>query len=160
MEPVQIWFDRIYLQHRDMLLKLARRMVGNDELAEDIVQITFEKMLNNYEKTVGHENICGWLVQTLKNQVMNEMKRASRTREVRMEPKYEPVAEDPYEPDFLASLPPGLSDKERKLLYLFFEMGFRHEEVAARLGCSTEACRMRLLRAKAHCQKLMENSSG
>lgn len=160
MESVQTWFNRIYLKYRDELLRLARRAVGNDELAEDIVQITFEKMLNNYEKTVKHENIYGWLLRTLKNQTMNELKRASRIREVRMEPKYEPTARDPYEPDFLASLPPGLSDKERELLYLFFEMGLHHEEIAAKLGCTTDACKMRLLRAKVHCQKLMENLTG
>jgi len=34
-------------------------------------------------------------------------------------------------------------------------MGLTHEELAARLGCSPEASRMRLYRAKKHCRDLL-----
>lgn len=160
MNPVHQWFDSIYLQYQKKLLVLAIRMVGDSQLAEDMVQSVFLTILTNHERLNNHPNIWGWLVITLRNQIMTEMQKAFRSCEVELKPGCEPAAEDPYEPDFSEAMPPGLSDAERELLYLHFEVGLRHEEIASKLGCSPEACRMRLLRAKKHCQVLMKNLSG
>lgn len=157
VNPVHQWFDSIYIQYQKKLLVLAIRMVGDSQLAEDIVQSVFLTLLTNYDRLMTHPNIWGWLVITLKNQIMNEMQKAFHSREMELKSSCEPATEDPFEPDFLEAMPPGLSDAERELLYLHFEVGLRYEEIASKLGCSPEACRMRLLRAKKHCQTLMKN---
>lgn len=154
------WFDEIYLQYWKKLLKLAIRVVGEPQLAEDLVQGVFVTLLINQKELMGHPKIWGWLVVTLKNQTMNEMQRAFRSREVELGPDCEPAAADPFAPDFSEAMPPGLSDRERELLYLYYEVGLHHEELAARLGCTPEACRMKLHRAKRHCQQLMKEFSG
>lgn len=157
MDHIGEWFDDIYLQYQRKLLSLAIRIVGDPQLAEDMVQSVFLTLLTNHERLMEHPNIWGWLARTLKNQIMTEMQKAFRCREVAMEPGQEPVETDPFAPDFLEAMPPGLSDGERELLYLHFEVGLRYEELADRLGCSPTACRMRLFRAKEHCQTLMKN---
>ena len=160
MDPVREWFDSIYMKYQPKLLRIAVRMVGDPQLAEDMVQSVFLTLLTNYERLMEHPNIWGWLAVALKNQIMTEMQKAFRYREVAMQPGREPVAEDPFVPSFSDAMPPGLSNSERELLYLYFEVGLCHEEIAAKLGCSSTACRMRLLRAKRHCQNLMKNFSG
>lgn len=97
---------------------------------------------------------------TLRYLICNERQKAHYSREVELKPEHEPVAANPFEPDFLEVMPPGLSDAERELLYLHIEVGLPHAEISTRLGCSPTACRMRLLRAKQHCEKLMKNFSG
>lgn len=156
MDPVHKWFDAIYLKYQKKLLIIAIRMVRNQQLAEDIVQSVFLTLLVNYEHLVEHPNIWGWLITTLKNQIMSEMQKAFHFREVALDSDHEPVCKDPFEPDFSEAMPPGLSDGERELLYLYYEVGLHHEEIATRIGCSTAACRMRLFRAKEHCRELMK----
>lgn len=160
MAPMQEWFDTIYLKYQKKLLTLAIRMVGDPQLAEDMVQSVFLALLTNHEHLREHPNIWGWLVVTLRNQIMSEMQKAFHSREVALKPGCEPVAEDPFMNDFSEAMPPGLSDAERELIYLYFEVGLHHDEIASKLGCSPTACRMRLLRAKKHCQALMKNLSG
>lgn len=160
MGSIEVWFDAIYQEYQKKLLRLAIHMVRDPQLAEDMVQSVFLTLLTNHQRLREHPNIWGWLAATLRNQVSNEMQKAFRSREVPLEPDREPAGEDPFVPDFSEVIPPGLSDAERELLYLRVEVGLSHEELAARLGCSPTACRMRLLRVKTHCKKLMENISG
>lgn len=161
MESVRDWFDPIYVEYYQRLLKIAVRIVRNQQLAEDLVHNTFEALLRDAEKVRGRRNIWGWLVKTLTNKAMNEINKACNKREVSLEPKHMPAANDPYEPDdFLSVMPPGLSQEERKLLYLRFEMGLSHAEIAEEMGCSEAASKMRLTRARTHCQELIKNFSG
>lgn len=103
-----------------------------------------------------HPNIQGWLFLTLRNQIMNETQKSFYKREVELVPENAPTVELEYTPDLNDSLPDGLNQDERQLLSLFFEEMLTHEEIAARLGCSVEACRMRLYRAKTHYKRLIE----
>lgn len=160
MSPVENWFKQIYARYQERLLSTAVRILGDEPLAEDLVQNVFVILLIHYEELKGHPNIWGWLKRTLRNQIMNELHKASHTCEVPLTFQNEPVAEDPYAPDFLEAMPPGLSDSEKLMLYLHCEVGLTHEEIAAGIGCSPDACRMRLSRARAHGKKLMKNSSG
>ena len=107
MNPVHQWFDSIYLQYQKKLLVLAIRMVGDSQLAEDMVQSVFLTLLTNHERLKNHPNIWGWLVITLRNQIMTEMQKAFRSREVELKPGCDPAAENPFEPDFSESMPPG-----------------------------------------------------
>jgi DNA-directed RNA polymerase specialized sigma24 family protein len=71
------------------------------------------------------------------------------------QPGYEPPAGDSAEESFLDALPAGLTRSDQRLLYLYYEVGLTHEELARDLGCSAAASRMRLSRARAHCKELL-----
>lgn len=150
------WFDRMYRQHQQKLLTVAFRLLNDWSLAEDMTQNVFLKLYMKRGSLRTHPNIQGWLFLTLRNQIMNETQKSFYKREVELLPGNAPAVELEYSPDFNDSLPNGLSQDERRLLRLFFEERLTHEEIAARLGCSVEACRMRLYRAKAHCKRLIE----
>lgn len=161
MDSGQDWFDKIYLKYYKKMFGVAMRIVWDRQLAEDIVQSTFETLLLNYDKVRNYENIWGWLLKTVTNKSRNEINRACNRREVSIETMYKLAADDPYEhADFLEVLPRELSKEEKRMLYLHYAVGFKHTEIAKELGCTASASKMRLYRAKVHCQKLIEDSSG
>lgn len=150
------WFDDLYTKYFKKMVKTAKYRLIDRQLAEDLVHQVFVELLGNYEKLRYHQDIEGWLFKTLENKVMNENKKAFHSREVELKPEHGPVSGDPYEPGFLESMPPGLSDAERELIYLHDEAGYRHEEIAERLDCTADTSRARLSRAKRRCKKLFE----
>lgn len=154
MNKVGDWFDKLYLENYEMMVKLAYRLLNDWELANDIVQTAFLRMLTKYDKLKYHPNIQGWLVVTVKNLVGNEKEKAYYRLEVPLRLGYEPALKEPS-PDFLSILPPGLREEEKQLLRLYFEEELPHEDIAAQLGCTPAACRMRLKRAKRRCYELM-----
>lgn len=137
------------------MVKTALRMLDNPSLADDLIQDSFLLFLTRHEKLDEHTNITGWLVLTLRNKIANEMNRACHTCELPFPPGFEPAAEDSTYSSFMAAMPQGLKEEERQLLYLRLEAGFSHREIAARLGCSEDACKMRLYRARARCKNLL-----
>lgn len=151
MKQAEEWFDSIYTKYHDQMVKIAFGILDDRELAKDIAQNTFLTLLLKQEQLRDHCNIYGWLVKTVKNHIGNELQRACHSLEVPLLPKHESVAaETPV--DFLSVLPTELSESEQHILYLFYEVGLSHEEIAVKLGCTPAACRMRLYRAKKHCQ--------
>lgn len=157
MKQVETWFDSIYSKYYKEMIRIAFHLLGDQELAKDITQSAFLTMLTKYDQLRNHPNIEGWLRLTVRNLVWNEQQKAHYSVEISLCPDYEPatVADAP---SFLSSLPPGLKEEERQILYFFYEVGLTHEELAARFGCTPEACRMRLYRAKKHCHSLLEKN--
>lgn len=161
MSPVQAWFDTIYEENFKLLQRTAMHLLRDRQLAEDMVQTVFLTLLSKHEGLQDHPNIRGWLIQTLKYQIQSELQRARYSHEAPLTPAHEQVigASEPYESDFLSLLPTELSSSEKMILYLHIEVGLTHEEIAERMGCSTEASRMRLYRAKRRCKKFLEKIS-
>lgn len=159
MGSVNEWFTAIYKKYYQQLVKTASYLTNDWVLAEDVVQNVFLTLLMKHEELRNHSNLPGWLIVTLKNQIMNELRRAHYSREVPFLPEHEPSAEDPA--SFMSVLPAGLEEEERLILYLYFEAGLSHKELGTHLGCSPDASRMRLHRVKNHCRNLLlgENSS-
>ena len=59
----------LYLQHYDYLRDLARYFGCSRDLAEDMVQETFEIVLRQPDKLLNSENKLAWLVGILKNRI-------------------------------------------------------------------------------------------
>ena len=90
---------------------------------------------------------------TLRNKHASEMQRASRERELPLNEaiNLSQTAEMPI--SFQALLPDTLSKEECMVLYLYYKRGCSHSEIAARMGCSVAASRMRMHRAIVHCRE-------
>lgn len=159
MNRVEEWFDPIYSKYHDILVRFAYQTLHDKGLAEDIVHSAFLTLLVKYEEMQGHPNLKGWLVQTVKYKILNELQKPHHKSEIPLPAEYEPAASEAPS-DLLSVLPPGLSEDERQILYLYYEVGFSHKEIAERIGCSQAASRMRLFRAKQHCGSLMSGDGG
>lgn len=154
MNQIKKWFDPIYLQYHGEIVKYSFRHLNDAELAQDIAHNVFLTLLTKYDQLREHPNIHAWLLKTTHYQILNELQKSRYSLEVPLVLEDELAAGD-APPDFLSALPHGLSEGERQILYLFFEVGLTHEEIAAGLGCTPEACRMRLHRAKKRCRDLL-----
>jgi len=158
VKRVETWFDSIYSKYYKEMIGIAFHLLGDRELAKDITQSAFLALLTKYDQLRNHPNIEGWLRVTVRNLVWNEQKKAHYSVEVPLSPEYEPAVSSDAS-SFLALLPPELKEEEQQVLYFFYEVGLTHEEIAARLGCTPEACRMRLYRAKKHYHDLLGKKS-
>lgn len=158
MDPKQEWIDAMYRAYRKPTLKTAYHLLEDTKLAEDIMQEAFVLLTKKYEQVKGYTDIQGWLAKTVAYLVKNEKRKVYHEREVPMEPKDVPTVEDAYFRGLSSSFPPGLKEKDRELLCMCFEADLPQEEIAKRLGCSVEAFRMRLSRAKRRCGKLLEKN--
>ena len=155
MRDLDAWFDPIYADNYQRLVKLAYYMLWDADMAEDIVQNAFSALLLKRDELRNHPKIPGWLVMTVRNMVGNELNKARHSREVPLSPEHAASSDEP-QPDFLSLLPAGLSESEREILYLHIEAGLSHEEIAARMGCRPETSRMRLTRARQKCRRLLQ----
>lgn len=148
-------FDELYEEFYLQLLKAACQMTADIHLAEDLTQSAFTTLYEKRDEVFGDPNINvkGWLVVTLRNKHASEMQRASRERELPLNEaiNLSQTAEMPI--SFQDMLPDTLSKEECMVLYLYYKRGCSHSEIAARMGCSVAASRMRMHRAIVHCRE-------
>lgn len=155
MSHVEGWFESVYTEQYPKMIRLAYYILHDAELAEDAVQSAFMTLLIKEESLRRHSDISKWLKITLRNVANNELSKAKYKMEIPFPPGYEAAGAMPEE-DFLSLLPQGLSEKERRLLYLRVEMGYSLKEIAEMEHCTPEACRMRLWRIRQKCKELLQ----
>lgn len=155
MSHVEGWFESVYTEQYPKMIRLAYYILHDEELAEDAVQSAFMTLLIKEESLRRHSDISKWLKITLRNVANNELSKAKYKMEIPFPPGYEAAGAMPEE-DFLSLLPQGLSEKERRLLYLRVEMGYSLKEIAEMEHCTPEACRMRLWRIRQKCKELLQ----
>jgi RNA polymerase sigma-70 factor (ECF subfamily) len=149
------WFDQLYREHSARLFKQAFYVLKDKHLAEDLVEETFLILLCKQHELGEHPNIAGWLSQTLKNLIYDELKSARHRLEMPLVYDATAATQDTYHQPLDELLPKGLFPKEREILILLFEEQLSYEEIAKRLGISVLNCRTRAFRAKSHYKALL-----
>ena len=148
-------FDR----HSDAVYRVAYRILGSREDAEDTVQDVFvglPRALARYEEA---NKFADWLARVATRTALARLRaiRRSGTREQRA---VLPLATGHDEAlritlnDALATLSPALRD----VAVLRLAAGYTHEEVAAFLDISVSASKIRLHRAVKHLQTILRGS--
>lgn len=154
MAPTESFLSKLYRQEYPVLYRMAYRLMGSRDDAQDMIQKTFLLAISQQEELSQHPNPGGWLVITLNNLVKNERRCMAHQMEVSLEDVSRFPAQAPDLP-FRESLPDGLSEEEQQLLSLRYELELDHREIARRLGISPDACRARLSRLLKKCRTLM-----
>lgn len=157
MAHTESFLAQLYRREYPLLYRVAYRLTGSRDDAQDMIQKTFLLAISQQEELSRHPNPGGWLVVTLNNLVKNERRRMSHQVEIPLEDVSRFPAQEPDMP-FRESLPDGLSTEEQQLLSWKFELELDHREMARRLGISPMACRARLSRLLKKCRDLMEHS--
>jgi RNA polymerase sigma factor (sigma-70 family) len=68
----------IYDENASMLLRIALRITGTVEAAEDVVQDAFAKMVEKEMRFPGPNDAKYWLIRVVKNAALNHAKRKGR----------------------------------------------------------------------------------
>ena len=147
----------LYEELHDKMLRVAYRMVGSTESAEDLVQHAFLLALFQEDNFMKHPSPEGWLMRTLQNLALNERRRMKRHPDISLESLLNMVGTDPSNLNSVEDiLPQQLSKQDREILIWRFERDMDYAEISERLGISETGCRSRVSRAVKRCRELLE----
>lgn len=154
------------------LYRFAYRMIGNHEIAEDIVQESFLRMARKNPKAPDRESARRWLFVVTRNLCISQLRQDFRHGKVTLDAasKVEALSANPAESALtsersewvkkaVSALPPLL----REVLILREYESLRYAEIAAVLHCPVGTVKSRLATAREemrkHLQPLMEIES-
>jgi RNA polymerase sigma-70 factor, ECF subfamily len=142
----------LYVQERPRLLRLALRILRNEALSEDAVDMAFGRALTAYEKDKP-ENVAAWLSAITKNVCFHILRddkvRSGKSFEV--ERSMRPSTGSPHAKELVAQVDAALlqlTDRQRLALELFHFQELDHQEVAEIMDIGPGAVRALVHRAK------------
>lgn len=151
--------ETLYEQHYRELLRYAARMCGNEELAQDLVQDTFLKALQN-SPLLGELGISqrrAWLYKVMKRLYFDHYRRRQLEHTYLEDQQSEAAYWEPgiqqVENRMLLS---NLSQEDRALFHLRYEEGYSAAELAEMFHVPPGTVRARLCRSRALLRKIIQ----
>jgi RNA polymerase sigma-70 factor (ECF subfamily) len=175
---VDAQLEKLISLHADRAFAIARRMVGNDADAGDVVQEAFLRVMRYLRTYDPSQPFEAWLAQIIRNVYLRSLRVEARRRSV---PLSEGAGEDSLAlEEVLADPEPGpqeaveaaerrdqvqealqaLSAPLRMAVILVDLEGMEREEAARALECSLSALDVRLHRARARLRELLAGTRG
>jgi RNA polymerase sigma factor (sigma-70 family) len=158
------YFKEIFERHGKPILGVCRRILGNDSLAEDLVQETFKRAFTEIHRFRGG-NLRGWLFTIARRLCINYL-RSKFAREV-------PSLADPDTLAFTGSAEHDLLTKaeilavlnnlpveQRVCLKLLYIEGLSYEEISAATGYSPAEVKTYIQNGKRRFKILWEKQKG
>jgi RNA polymerase sigma-70 factor, ECF subfamily len=152
-------FRELYRRHTPRLHQLLLRLLGGIEQdAEDVVQETWVRAVENAARFEWKSSFPSWLTGIGINRAKEVLRKRNRRPMFEltegMEPKapVAPVGERIDLERALALLPDGY----RTVLVLHDVEGFRHDEIAAQLGIAAGTSKSQLFHARRYVRALLE----
>jgi len=149
------YIEVLYQEYQRPLLAYLTRLVSDREAAEDLCQETFIKAMRGWEQRDAAASVTAWLYRIATNTAYDYLRRRRCVR-------FMPLRESLPTPSSAHSMESRLNEQEpvqralarlpaqyRDLLVLRDGAGHSTEEIASALGCSANAVRLRLFRARA-----------
>lgn len=135
----------LYDRHTTRLHTFLVRWTGDAAAAEDLLHDTFVRLLAPRVAYDGRAPFRSWLYRVARNLATDRFRRLGRW--VEMDESSEPISDDPTPID------DRLSPGHREVILLRTDLDMSHRELAAELGCSEGAARVRLHRALAELRR-------
>lgn len=145
----------LYETHVDRVYRLAYRMAGDPDLAQDFTQEAFIKAFDGLEGFRGDAAFGTWIHTIASRVVLNGLRKVKRQgrREAPLEVAADrgssSVPDEPDVGDRLSEALDGLSDEYRMVVVMHDIEGYTHEEIGTALGIATGSSKARLSRARA-----------
>ena len=146
-------FERLYRAHVDRVYALCARLAGDRALAEELTQDVFVRAWEKLPLFRGESAFSTWLHRLAVNVVLTARKSAGR-RTAHAGGGDDVIDATPGRPlatgdrmdleAAIAQLPPGA----RRVFVLHDVEGYKHEEIAERLGVTTGGSKAQLHRAR------------
>lgn len=154
-------YARLVDRHYDRCARVAARILGNREDAEEAVQDAFLRAFRALDEYEDRERFAAWLARILVNQCRTMLARTRRREAVFLDvtPPEAALAVDagasgawPELDHALAKLP----DEQREALVLKFADDLTYEEMARITGAGESALKMRVQRAFVRLRVLLQ----
>ena len=149
-------FQLQVLPVKDKLFRLALRMMGSVNEAEDLVQEVFLKVWNGRSDLDGVQNVEAWCMRIAKNLAIDRL-RSSHWKNHKYEepPQIEAPSADPYQIterkdtfDHIRDIMNQLPDKYRQVMELRDIEGLSYEEICEVLSMTMPQVKTNLHRAR------------
>ncbi len=156
----------LYDAHVDRVYRLAYRMTGEDDLAQDCTQETFLRAFERLEEFRGDAALGTWLHTVATSVILNALRRRKRrwTREVDMHKagplgRREPRGDVGLRQRLKAAID-ALPDKYRMVFVMHEVEGYTHREIGSALGIEVGTSKAQLSRARARLREALAIYAG
>lgn len=150
---------------------LAARLTGNEEDARDVVQEAYLRAWKGMRRFRGDAQFTTWLYRITANASYTHLQKRNRQRTTHLDDVDEPVdVRHEGAPEASAESDAGLSElataldalppKLRQVVVLKDVYGLSHEAIAAELGISISAAKVRLHRGRKRLRELLDEVEG
>ncbi len=154
--------ESVYRAYRTSVYNLGRRICGNEEDAEDVLQDTFMEVCRSIRKFRGDGSLWGWIRQVTVSKALMLLRR-ERSRSARRliaEGAFlVPVGSlrpEPAAPIDLETALKRLSPVTRAVLWLHDVEGYTHEEIGEMMGKTASFSKSQLSRAHRRLREWLE----
>lgn len=151
-------------RHYESCARYARRMLGNSQDAEDVLQETFMRAYRALGRYRERDQFRAWLFRILVNQCRSHGRQRTRwARRFVHDERAEATAAAPRDHgealrDALQSALDALDSPSREALLLKYGEELDYEEISRMTGSSVSALKMRVKRARDAVRPLLEES--
>ena len=157
----------LYDAHVERVYRLAFRLTGDNDLAEDCTQDTFIRAFERLEQFRGESSLATWLHSIAVSVTLNGLRKVKRigARLDDLGDSHHLLAHEPRfaPPDLKVRLREAidrLSDKLRIVFLMHDVEGFTHEEIGGALGIPTGTSKARLFDARAKLRLALAQFAG
>ena len=158
--PESLSFDQMYELYATDVLRVAYYYLGNKEMAEDVTQDVFIRLITNHPSLeTGKEK--AWLLKVALNRCRDLWRSAWVRKVILGHPAFESIpAPDSIgriaDETALAEAVNELRPEFKEVILLFYYQGFSVNEIAEMLNVAEGTVSSRLSRARAKLQKELE----
>ncbi|MEB2776103.1 sigma-70 family RNA polymerase sigma factor [Algoriphagus sp. D3-2-R+10] len=155
------FFEAHIWPQRGRLYRLGYLWVRDRSLTEDMLQNVFEKSFEREDELRNHPNLAGWLVKSLKNEVLIHFRQTKRLdsldglEELKMEESASEDTKDSVRQ--VMNLVKGLPLRQQEIFHLREVEGLSYEEITEHLDISLEQVKVNLHRARKSIRERMLN---
>lgn len=156
----------LYDRHVDRVYRLAYRMAGDGDLAQDITQDAFIRAFDRLRGFRGESSLATWLNAITMSVALNALRKVKRFRQREVDLVQGEGVGVPgrrAEPDLkerLARAIDDLPDGYRAVFVMHDVEGYTHEEIAGALGVQAGTSKAQLFRARARLRGTLADFAG
>jgi RNA polymerase sigma-70 factor (ECF subfamily) len=150
--------DELFERHALTVYRYLRRMTGRPDLAEDLTQDVFLRVLRGRDRYEARDREISWVLRITRNVLLDHWHR-TRTN-IPPEVPVADVEEPSSEPNHVLAL--GFQEalrllprSEREVYLLKERSGLTYEEIASACGMTVGAVRSKLYRARRQIKRLL-----
>ena len=158
-------FKLLVMPYSERLYRMAFRLMGNREEAEDIVQEVYLKLWGMRNELMKYNSIEALSVRITRNLCLDNLRRRKSSQEaLRIEKtKGEGYSETPSETlerkeeaEVIHSLIAALPEPQRSLVHLRHMEGKEYDEIAEMVNMNVNAIRVSISRARKQMREMLE----
>lgn len=149
---------RLYDEYKALFFAICRRYVNDYHEAEDVFVTAFTKIFKNIDQFQGEGSLEGWMKRIVINESLMHL-RAKKIHFQEIEHQVVPIdieeeLDASMDIEYILEAIRELPDGYRTIFNLYEVEGFKHKEIAEKLGISINTSKSQLILAK---KKLRES---